>query len=117
MHQLTMLAPKKKSQSAENAVGGKQSPNKYRVTLASKSFGSVHMIEAEMVIRAADDFGENVICPLALAAALLMQKMGRQGEEAEPTIVQIGRLGINRPLDNGKLDLVELFTFDADSLR
>lgn len=33
------------------------------------------------------------------------------------TIVQIGRLGINRPLNDGKSDLVELFAFDADSLR
>lgn len=32
------------------------------------------MIEAELVIRAADGFGENVICTVALAIAILMRR-------------------------------------------
>ena len=43
--------------------------------------------------------------------------MNRKGEMTEPTIVQIDRLGIDRPLDDGKFDFVKLFAFDAYSLR
>ena len=43
--------------------------------------------------------------------------MNGKGETTVPTIVQIDRLGINRPLDDGKFNFVKLFALDAYSLR
>lgn len=70
-----------------------------------------------MVIRAADDIRKHVLCTLVLAIAILMYGVYSQGQRTRLTIVQICRLGVNGPLDDGKLDLIKLFTFDADSLR
>ena len=39
----------------------KSSPDEYGVTFASESFGSIYMVEAEMVIWAADDVRKHVL--------------------------------------------------------
>ena len=75
------------------------------------------MIKAEVVIRAADSFGKYVICLVALAVAIPMRQVWFQDLKRRLTIVQIGRLGVNRPLNDGEFDFVELFTFNANSLR
>ena len=46
-----------------------------------------------------------------------MRDMSFWCQKAKLTIVQISRLGVDRPLNDSKFDFVKLFTFDADSLR
>ena len=72
-HWLMMLAPKAIYRVLQTQWAGKQLPDEYRVTFASKSFRSIYMIETELVIGALDDFREDIIWTIALAMTMLMR--------------------------------------------
>lgn len=57
-HLVTVLAPKATCRLLQLREA---SSNEYRVTFASKSFRPIYMIEAEVVVWAADTLGENII--------------------------------------------------------